>query len=270
MSTQDLNLVTATEMDDIERKKRLSIIRQYYQHRVHFGHHPNQLNPKMTPYLYKGKLVKQNYDKKGYHLINISLTSYLLNKAKFILENLKAEKAKSGAKEVILFVGTKFQLKSVVAQEAIRCDQYYVNYRWLGGMLTNWNTLKDQITKLKSLESQSIDGTLDALPIKEANKRIKELKSLQKCLSGIKDMPNLPDIVIVTHQRQDLIAVQECKKLGIPIIGIVDTDCDPDLIDYVIPANDDSTVSVKYILNRLGNSIVGESEVEPDFDELTS
>jgi len=267
MSTQDLNLNTKPELDDIERKKRLSIIRQYYQHRVHFGHHPNQLNPKMTPYLYKGKLVKQNYDKKGYHLINISLTSYLLNKAKFILETLKSEKAELNTEEVILFVGTKFQLKSVVAQEAIRCNQYYVNYRWLGGMLTNWNTLKDQINKLKSLELQSENGTFDALPIKEANKRIKELKSLQKCLIGIKDMPRLPDIVIITHQRQDLIAVQECKKLGIPIIGVVDTDCDPDLIDYVIPANDDSTVSVKYILNRLGNSIIGEVEMEPDLEK---
>ena len=242
----------STEITEVERQKRVSIIKQYYKCRIHYGHHPNQLNPKMTPYLYKGKLIKKNYDPRGYHMINIALTSYLLNKAKYMIENLKI------ADKVILFVGTKFQLKSVVAQEAIRCNQYYVNYRWLGGLLTNWKTIKKQLNKLKKLEDQYLDGTFSAFPIKEANKMIKELQYLRKCLSGVKDMPRLPDLVIITHQHQDFIAVQECKKLGIPIIGIVDTDGDPDLIDYVIPANDDSTVSVQYILSRLGKSIRGE------------
>jgi len=251
MSTEDLIQTenSSLNVEEIERQKRIAIVRQYYKNRVHYGHYPNQLNPKMTPYLYKKKLVRTAYDNKGYHMINLSLTSYLLTKAKRMIENINKKN------KVILFVGTKFQLKSVVAQEAVNCGQYYVNYRWLGGMLTNWKTVKSQIEKLKELEKKYLEGTFSSLPIKEANKKLKKLNYLKKCLSGIKDMPSLPDVVIITHQKQDLIAVYECRKLGIPIIGIVDTDCDPDYIDYVIPANDDSTVSVKFILNRLADSI---------------
>jgi len=248
------NIIEEVSISELEKQRRFNIIRQYYKHRIHYGHHPNQLNPKMIPYLYKGKLIKKPYDTKGYHMINISLTSHLLNKARLLLEELSEE-------TVYLFVGTKFQLKSVVAKEAERCNQYYVNYRWLGGMLTNWKTVKLQLNKLKDLEEQAASGVFSALPIKEANKRTKRLNHLKKCLSGIKDMPRLPDLVIVTHLQQDFLAIQECRKLGIPIIGIVDTNCDPDLVDYVIPANDDSTLSVQYILHNLVDSILGESTV---------
>lgn len=254
MSNDETNLA-APNIEELEQKKQIIIIKEYYKNRVHYGHHPNQLNPKMIPYLFKGKIIRKSYIKKGYHVININLTRYLLSKAKLMLESLNS------ANRVILFVGTKFQLKSVVAQEALRCNQFYVNYRWFGGMLTNWSTIKGQIEKLKQLEDQYAEGTLASLPIKEANKSIKKLNYLKKCLSGVKYMPRLPDVVIITHQRQDLIAVQEAKSLGIPIIGIVDTDCDPDLIDYVIPANDDSAVSVRFLLQRLGNSLVKNEDI---------
>src|SRR6476619_3439083 len=218
------------EDQKIQREKRVRIVREYYRHRIHYGHRPNQLNPKMIPYLYKGLIIKRNARNKGHHMINIRLTNYLLNKTRQLVEKL------ANKEKIFLFVGTKLQLKSVVAKQAQRCQQYYINHRWLGGMLTNWQTMEKQLVNLK------------------------ELNRLRACLSGIQEMPTLPDMVIVTHLRKDFIAVQECNSLGIPVIGIVDTDCNPDLVDYVIPANDDSTVSVDYILDKLASSILTGSE----------
>jgi small subunit ribosomal protein S2 len=249
---KDKTVINQNEEEDqkFKREKRVRIVREYYRHRIHYGHRPNQLNPKMIPYLYKGLIIKRNARNKGHHMINIRLTNYLLNKTRQLVEKLASKD------KIFLFVGTKLQLKSVVAKQAQRCQQYYINHRWLGGMLTNWQTMEKQIAKLKELEILEQNGSLQLLPIKEYNKRLKELNRLRACLSGIKDMPSIPDIVIVTHLRKDLIAVQECNSLGIPVIGIVDTDCDPDLVDYVIPANDDSTVSVDYILDKLSTSIL--------------
>src|SRR6476619_4244973 len=242
------------EDQKIQREKRVRIVREYYRHRIHYGHRPNQLNPKMIPYLYKGLIIKRNARNKGHHMINIRLTNYLLNKTRQLVEKL------ANKEKIFLFVGTKLQLKSVVAKQAQRCQQYYINHRWLGGMLTNWQTMEKQLVKLKELEGLEQTGALALLPIKEYNKRLKELNRLRACLSGIQEMPTLPDMVIVTHLRKDFIAVQECNSLGIPVIGIVDTDCNPDLVDYVIPANDDSTVSVDYILDKLASSILTGSE----------
>jgi len=234
------------------------IAREYFQKRIHYGHRPNQLNPKMIPYLYKGRII-QKFRNNFHHQINIRLTNGLLNKTCEFVKN----EAKKG--KIFLFVGTKFQLKSVVANQAKRSNVYYVNFRWLGGMLTNWSTIQKQITKLKHLENEEKNGFLEKLPKKEYARKLEELKRLGKCLNGIKDMPRIPDIVVITHQRQDINTVHECNKLGITTIGIVDTDCDPDLIDYVIPANDDSTVSVDFILDKIATSILngcGENNLE--------
>lgn len=257
-----LKLKNKTNSNVLENSEKVSsqgclIAREYFQKRIHYGHRPNQLNPKMIPYLYKGRILKK-FKNNLHHQINIRLTNGLLNKT---CEFVKDESKKG---KIFLFVGTKFQLKSVVANQAKRCNVYYINFRWLGGMLTNWSTIKKQIEKLNYLENEEKNGFLAKLPIKEYIKSIKELKRLRKCLNGIKDMPHIPDIVVITHQRQDINTVRECNKLGITTIGILDTDCDPDIIDYVIPANDDSTVSVDFILNKISTSILDGYEKSND------
>ena len=155
-----------------------------------------------------------------------------------------------------LFIGTKRQTSRLIAQEAKRCHSFYVNHRWLGGMLTNWSTLKERIVYLKDLEQQEVDNTFDLLTKKEAALRRKELKKLRKHLDGIKLMSNLPDIAIVIDQNREIVAIQECRKLGIPVVSILDTNCDPDLVDVPIPGNDDSVRSIKLILKSLTDSII--------------
>jgi small subunit ribosomal protein S2 len=151
--------------------------------------------------------------------------------------------------------------KTLIAQEANRCDSYYVNHRWLGGMLTNWTTLTERIQRLKSLEQQEADNTFNLLTKKEATLRRKELQKLRKHLEGIKNMENVPDIAIIIDQKREMTAIRECRKLGIPIISILDTNCDPDLIDIPIPGNDDAVRSIKLILKSLtDNIIIGKTE----------
>jgi small subunit ribosomal protein S2 len=150
----------------------------------------------------------------------------------------------------------------LIAQEAKRCESFYVNHRWLGGMLTNWSTLKERIEYLKDLEQQEANNTFDLLTKKEAALRRKELKKLRQHLDGIKAMENLPDVAIIIDQKREMTAIKECKKLGIPIVSILDTNCDPDLVDIPIPGNDDAVRSIKLILKSLTDSIVkGKSEL---------
>ena len=209
---------------------------------VHFGHKAYRWNPKMFPYIYS--------EVNNIHILDLVQSATLLKKA-----NTYLQEASSQGK-TFLFVGTKRQASTLIAQEAKRCDSYYVNHRWLGGMLTNWSTLKERIEHLKNLEQQEADNTFNLLTKKEAALRRKELQKLRKHLEGIKAMPDLPDIAIIIDQKREMTAIRECRKLGIPIVSILDTNCDPDLVDIPIPGNDDAVRSIKLILKSLVDSII--------------
>ena len=214
---------------------------QFLDAGVHFGHKAYRWNPKMFPYIYT--------ERSNIHILDLVQSAQLLKQANKYVRS-EAEKNKT-----FLFVGTKRQASSLIAQEAKRCSSFYVNHRWLGGMLTNWVTLKSRIERLKTLEKEEADLVFDLLPKKEASLRKKELEKLRKHLNGIKDMPKLPDVAIIVDQKREITAVRECRKLGIPIVSILDTNCDPDLIDIPIPGNDDAVRSIKLILNSLTDSI---------------
>lgn len=209
---------------------------------VHFGHKAYRWNPKMFPYIYS--------EVNNIHILDLVQSATLLKEANSYLE----EAARDG--KTFLFIGTKRQATTLIAQEAKRCDSFYVNHRWLGGMLTNWATLKERIAYLKNLEQQEADNKLGLLTKKEATLRRKELKKLRQHLDGVKAMPNLPDVVIVIDQKREMTAIRECRKLGIPIVSILDTNCDPDLVDIPIPGNDDAVRSIKLILKSLTDSII--------------
>jgi len=183
------------------------------------------------------------------HILDLVQSAQLLKEAN---SYVKSEATKD---KTFLFIGTKRQASNLIAQEAKRCNSYYVNHRWLGGMLTNWVTLKSRIERLKTLEKQEADQVFELLPKKEASLRRKELEKLRKHLNGIKDMQQLPDVAIIVDQKREMTAIQECRKLGIPIISILDTNCDPDLVDIPIPGNDDAVRSIKLILSSLADSI---------------
>jgi len=210
---------------------------------VHFGHKAHRWNPKMFPYIYS--------EVNNIHILDLIQTATLLKKAMLYLEKVATNKDNK-----VLFVGTKRQVTTLIAQEAIRCNSYYVNHRWLGGMLTNWTTMKERIEKLKDLEDQESQGTFDLLTKKEGALRRKELVKLRKYLDGIKTMSTLPDVVIIIDQKREITAVAECRKLGIPVVSILDTNCDPDLVDIPIPGNDDAVRSIKLILTLLTDSII--------------
>jgi len=210
---------------------------------VHFGHKAHRWNPKMFPYIYS--------EVNNIHILDLIQTATLLKKAMLYLEKVATNKDNK-----VLFVGTKRQVTTLIAQEAIRCNSYYVNHRWLGGMLTNWTTMKERIEKLKDLEDQESQGTFDLLTKKEGALRRKELVKLRKYLDGIKTMSTLPDAVIIIDQKREITAVAECRKLGIPVVSILDTNCDPDLVDIPIPGNDDAVRSIKLILTLLTDSII--------------
>jgi small subunit ribosomal protein S2 len=208
---------------------------------VHFGHQARRWNPKMFPYIYA--------ERNGIHIIDLVQTAQLLtNACEFV------RKASQEGKR-FLFVGTKRQAASVICQEAERCGAYYINQRWLGGILTNWFTIKTRVERLKDLEQKEESGYLDQLPKKEAASLRRELEKLRKNLNGIKNMKRLPDLVVIVDQKRESTAIQECIKLNIPVISILDTNCDPDLTDIPIPANDDAIRSIKLILGKLADSI---------------
>lgn len=208
---------------------------------VHFGHQTRRWNPKMDQYIFTAR--------NGVHIIDLVQTAQLMDQA----FNFVRSQAESGKK--FLFVGTKRQAAGIIAQEAARCGSYYINQRWLGGMLTNWATIKTRAERLKELERREASGALDMLPKKEASMLRREMEKLQKYLGGIKNMRKIPDVVIMVDQRREYNAVAECQKLGIPIVALLDTNCDPDVVDVPIPANDDAIRSIKLLVGRLADAI---------------
>ena len=210
--------------------------------RVHLGHKTRHWNAKMFPYIYK--------ELNNIHILDLIQSKKSLKKANKYIE----DEAKKG--KTFLFIGTKYQVRNLIANEAKRCNSFYVNYRWLGGMLTNWSTLKIRIKYLQTLEKQELNNTFLGLTKKEINLKQKKLKKLRYYFDGIKNMSKLPDIAIIIDQPKEMTAIKECKKLQIPIISILDTNCNPDLIDIPIFGNDDSLNSIQLILKSLANSII--------------
>ena len=208
---------------------------------VHFGHQASRWNPKMFPYIY----AEQN----GIHVIDLIQTSRLLTYAQeYVQRNAQDNKT-------FLFVGTKRQAANIIAEEARKCGAFYVNNRWLGGVLTNWTTVQTRVTYLKELDAKEESGELDLLPKKEAALLRREHEKLRQNLEGLKGMTQIPDIVIIIDPKRENTAVLECRKLGIPVISILDTNCDPNLVDIPIPANDDAVKSIKLILSKIADGI---------------
>lgn len=227
-------------MTKIETKKELA--KQYVKASLHYGHPPKEWNPKMAPYILS--------EKYGYHLFDLVKTSKLLRLAGNVLQK-KAEK-----KGTFLFVGTNKLSSSLIAREATRANSFYVDKRWLGGMLTNWSTVRKQLDRLAFLEEQESSGKSNNLSKRELGLQRKEMEKLKKVFQGVQGMIDLPDVVIFTNQKKDIQAIRECLRLGIPSICIVDSNCDPDLIPYPIPANDDSSSSISFILTYLADQIL--------------
>ncbi len=217
-------------------------MKQLLEAGVHFGHQTRRWNPKMAPYIFT--------ERNGIYVIDLQKTVGKIEEA----YNFAKEIASEGGK--ILFVGTKKQAQEAVETEAQRSGMYYVNQRWLGGMLTNFDTIGKRVNRLRELEKMEEDGTFEVLPKKEVIKLRLEMEKLNKYLAGIKDMANLPDAIFIVDPRKERIAVAEAKKLGIPIIAIVDTNCDPDEVDYVIPGNDDAIRAVSLIASKIADAIL--------------
>ncbi|MBR8832366.1 MAG: 30S ribosomal protein S2 [Chroococcopsis gigantea SAG 12.99] len=225
---------------------------------VHFGHQTRRWNPKMAPYIYTAR--------NGVHIIDLVQTAQLMEDAYDYVKKA----ADQGKK--FLFVGTKRQAAAIISQEASRSGCNFVNQRWLGGMLTNWETIRGRVERLKELQSLEDSGAIDRRPKKEGSVLRRELGKLQKYLGGIKTMRRLPDIVVIVDQRREYNAISECIKLGIPIVSLLDTNCDPDLVDIPIPANDDAIRSVKLILGKLADAIIeghGGQGVDYEIEEDT-
>lgn len=215
-------------------------MREMLEAGAHFGHQTRRWNPKMSKFIFGPR--------NGIHIIDLQQTVGLLRTA----YNYIAETTGSGGK--VLFVGTKKQAQEIIAEEATRAGQYYVNNRWLGGMLTNFKTVKQSVDRMRAIEEMAKDGTFEKLPKKEVIQLSRELAKLEKNLSGVKDMNRLPKAIFVIDPNREHIAVDEARKLGIPIIATLDTNCNPDLIDYCIPANDDSTRSIKLFVAAIADA----------------
>ena len=209
---------------------------------VHFGHQTRRWNPKMAEYIFTAR--------NGIYIIDLQKTSKKVDEAHAFIKSI-AEEGKT-----VLFVGTKKQAQDAIREEAERCGMYFVNQRWLGGMLTNFKTIRKRIERLKELERMSTDGTFDALPKKEVSQLRKEMEILERNLGGIKEMKKLPGALFIVDPKKEHNAVLEARKLNIPIVGIVDTNCDPDDTDYVIPANDDAIRAVKLIAGAMADGII--------------
>lgn len=225
---------------------------------VHFGHQTRRWNPKMATYIFT--------ERNGIYIIDLQKTVKKLEEAYFFVRDMAA----SG--ESILFVGTKKQAQDAIKEEAERCGQFYVNARWLGGMLTNFKTMRTRIARLNQLQKMQADGTFDLLPKKEVIKLQLEIAKLEKYLGGVKEMKKLPGALFVVDSRKEKNAIAEARKLNIPIVAIVDTNCDPDEIDYVIPGNDDAIRAIKLISQTMANAVLegkqGEQlEVEAKADD---
>ena len=217
-------------------------VREMLQAGLHFGHQTRRWNPKMKPYIYGPR--------NGIYIVNLDLTKRLFDKAcDFITDEVKG----GGS---VLFVGTKRQAQSIVNEEAKRCGMYYVDHRWLGGMLTNFQTIKNSIERLKSIESMQEDGSINRFPKKEILLMEKERIKLERNVGGIKDMRNVPSVIFVVDPRQETIAINEATKLNIPVVAITDTNCDPDNVDFVIPGNDDAIRSIRLISNHIAEAVL--------------
>ena len=217
-------------------------IKQLLEAGVHFGHPTKKWNPKMSEYIFTTR--------NGIHIIDLQKTVKKFEEAYTYVRYL------SEAGGTILFVGTKKQAAESIRDEAIKCGMYYVNVRWPGGMLTNFKTIRKSIGRLNELEKMQADGTLNLLPKKEAAKKMKEIDDLEKIYGGIKNMERLPDAIFVVDTRKEANAVKEAKKLGIPVIAIVDTNCDPADADYIIPGNDDAIRAIKLIGGALADAVI--------------
>jgi small subunit ribosomal protein S2 len=217
-------------------------MKEFLEAGVHFGHQTRRWNPKMKEYIYG--------ERNGIYIIDLQKTLKLFKEAAKFLADL----AREG--KTVLFVGTKRQAQEAIAEEATRCAMYYVNHRWLGGLLTNHATIQKSIQRLKELEEMSRDGRYELLTKKEVQRLERERHHLEQNLSGIKDMPELPGALFVVDSHKEEIAVQEARKLGIPVVGIVDTNCDPDLVDYVIAGNDDALRAIRLFTSRIADSII--------------
>ena len=221
---------------------------------VHFGHQTRRWNPKMAPYIFT--------ERNGIYIIDLQKTVKKIDEAYTFMKEVAA------TGKPILFVGTKKQAQAAIADEARRCGNFYVNERWLGGMLTNYKTISMRIKRLNDIREMETNGTFDALTKKEVVKLRAEAEKLEKYLGGIKDMKGMPGAVFIVDPKKEKIAAKEARILGIPIIGIVDTNCDPDDVDYVIPANDDAIRAVKLITSKMADAVIEANQGE-SFDEGT-
>ncbi|SHK60081.1 small subunit ribosomal protein S2 [Alkalithermobacter thermoalcaliphilus JW-YL-7 = DSM 7308] len=230
-------------------------MKQLLEAGVHFGHQTRRWNPKMSQYIFT--------ERNGIYIIDLQKTVKKIEEAyKFTKEVVESGKP-------ILFVGTKKQAQEAIKEEAERTNMFYVNERWLGGMLTNHKTIKNRIARLRELERMEEDGTFDVLPKKEVIKLRHEKEKLEKYLNGIKEMEELPGALFVVDPRKERIAIKEAHKLGIPVIAIVDTNCDPEEVDYPIPGNDDAIRAVKLITSTIGNAILeGKQGVQDEQEEV--
>ena len=225
-------------------------MKQLLEAGVHFGHQTRRWNPKMSEYIYT--------ERNGIHIIDLQKSVGKVDEAYDAISDIAAQGG------TILFVGTKKQAQDAIKTEAERCGMYYVNERWLGGMLTNFKTIQSRIARLKAIETMEQDGTFEVLPKKEVIELKKELAKLQKNLGGIKEMKRLPDAIFVVDPKQERICVQEAHTLGIPLIGICDTNCDPEELDYVIPGNDDAIRAVKLIVSKMADAVIEAKQGEAE------
>ena len=230
-------------------------MKQLLEAGVHFGHQTRRWNPKMAEYIYT--------ERNGIYIIDLQKSVGLVDQAYKAISDIAAEGG------TILFVGTKKQAQDAIKSEAERCGMFYVNERWLGGMLTNFKTIRSRIERLKEIEAMEADGTFEVLPKKEVLALRKEMEKLTKNLGGIKEMKKIPDAIFIVDPKKERICVQEAHTLGIPLVGIADTNCDPEELDYVIPGNDDAIRAVKLIVSRMADAVIeanqgAEQEVEEE------
>ena len=232
-------------------------MKQLLEAGVHFGHQTRRWDPRMAPYIFTAR--------NGIYIIDLQKTAKKIDEAYAVLKSIIDEG------KTVIFVGTKKQAQECVKEEAERCGMYYVNQRWLGGMLTNFGTIKTRIDRLKELEKMENDGTFEVLPKKEVIIIKKEMSKLEANLGGIKDMTEIPGAMFVVDPKKERIAILEARKLGIPVIGLVDTNCNPEDVDYVIPGNDDAIRAIKLIVEAMANAVIeskqGETPVRAEESE---
>ena len=231
-------------------------MKQLLEAGVHFGHQTRRWNPKMAPYIYT--------ERNGIHIIDLQKTVGMIDNAYKAINDIVAD---GGS---ILFVGTKKQAQDAVAAEALRCGEFYVNERWLGGMLTNFRTIRSRIERLKNIRKMAEDGTFDVLPKKEVIKIKKEQEKLEKNLGGIVEMKELPTAIFVIDPKKEKICIQEAHSLGITLIGMCDTNCDPEELDYVIPGNDDAIRAVKLIVSKMADAVIEAKQGDEAYVEETA